>query len=112
MKKLMLSVVATAALLSGAGMAAAQTTTTTTTTWTNEQGDMIREYSTVKKYSSVNDPALNATVGTTLPANVTVYPLPDTVKVKDPDRYSYVIVNEQPVLVERTSRRVIHRWGD
>jgi hypothetical protein len=112
MKKFMLTVVASAALLSGAGMAAAQTTTTTTTTWTNEQGNMIREYSTVKKYSSVNDPSLNISVGATLPSNVTVYPLPETVKVKDPDRYSYVIVNDEPVVVERTTRRVIHRWDD
>ncbi len=112
MKKFLIPLVATAAMLSGSGMAAAQVTQTTTTTWTNDQGTMIREYSTVKKYSPVSDPNLDVTVGATLPANVTVYPLPETVKVVNPDRYSYVIVNDEPVVVERSSRRVVHTWKD
>jgi hypothetical protein len=45
-----------------------------------------------------------------LPNTVTVYPLPGTVKVEQPDRYSYGIINEHPVIVERTSRKVIHTW--
>jgi hypothetical protein len=39
---------------------------------------------------------------------VKVYSLPTTVKVADPDRYSYTIVNDQPVVVERSTRRVVH----
>lgn len=110
MKKTLFSLVTAAALLSGASMAAAQTTQTTTTTWTNEQGTMIREYSTTKQYGSVNDPKIKVTVGSELPANVTLYPLPETVKVQNPERYSYVIVNDDPVIVERTTRKVVHRW--
>jgi hypothetical protein len=36
--------------------------------------------------------------------------LPDTLKVPSADRYSYGIVNDRPVVVERTSRKVIHTW--
>jgi hypothetical protein len=46
-----------------------------------------------------------------LPGTVTVYPLPDTVKVERPDRYSYGIVNDQPIVVDRTSRTVVHSWN-
>jgi len=36
--------------------------------------------------------------------------LPDTVKVPTPERYSYSIINNHPVVVERSSRKVIHTW--
>jgi hypothetical protein len=39
-----------------------------------------------------------------------MYPLPSTIQVQSPDRYSYSIINEQPVVVERSSRKVIHTW--
>ena len=45
-----------------------------------------------------------------LPSTVTIYPLPDTVKVMPADRYSYGIVNDHPVAVERTTRQVVHTW--
>ena len=51
------------AVLAGAGLAQAQTTTTTTTTWTNDQGTIMREYSTTKKYVGITDPAMVPTVG-------------------------------------------------
>jgi hypothetical protein len=98
------------ALLASVGVASAQTTTQTTTSWTNDQGAVIRNYSTTQKYSSFNDPALKPDVGVALPGTVTIYPLPDTVKVETPDRYSYGIVNEHPVVVERTTRKVVHTW--
>ncbi|MEI9985229.1 MAG: DUF1236 domain-containing protein [Aliidongia sp.] len=44
------------------------------------------------------------------PITVTLYPLPETMKIPDPDRYSYSIVNEHPVVVERTTRKVVHTW--
>jgi hypothetical protein len=110
MRKPLFSIVVAAALLSGAGMAYAGTTTTSTTSWTNEQGDVIREYSTTKHYSSVDDPNIQVQVGQTLPSTVKVYSLPETVKVEDPDRYSYVIVNDHPVVLERSSRRIVHLW--
>jgi hypothetical protein len=97
-------------LVSGAGAFAADVTTTETTTWTNEQGAMIREHSTVKHYSNVTDPQVEAKVGVELPQTVTVYPLPETIKVREPDRYSYVIINDHPVVVEKQTRRVVHTW--
>jgi hypothetical protein len=111
MRKPLFSIVVAAALLSGAGYASAEvTTTTTTSSWTNEQGDLIREYSTTKNYTPVEDKAINVEVGQTLPSKVKVYSLPETVRVENPDKYSYVIVNDHPVVVERSSRKVVHLW--
>jgi hypothetical protein len=108
MRKSLFCIVTASALVTGAGLAGAQTTTTTTTTWTPEQGTAITQYSTTQHYQSYSEPGV--TVGTVLPQTVTVYPLPPTVEVPSPDSYSYTIVNNQPVVVERTTRRVIHVW--
>jgi hypothetical protein len=111
MNKSLLSIATATVLLAGVGFAAAQApTTTTTTTWTNEQGQTIREYSTTKKYESFNDPALRPTVGVVLPNGVTLYPLPETMKLQDADRYNYGMINGRPVIVDRSNRRVIHSW--
>jgi Protein of unknown function (DUF1236) len=91
-------------LLTGVGLAAAQTTTTTTTQWTPDQGTAITTYSTTQKYTSFSDPNLTPTVGMVLPGTVTVYPLPSTVVVQSPDRYSYGIINDHTVVVDRSSR--------
>jgi hypothetical protein len=109
MKKPYLTVAA-ALLLSGAGAFAAEVTTTTSTTWTNEQGAMVREQAVTKHYNNVNDPKITVTEGAELPQTVTLYALPETVKVPEPDRYSYVIVNDHPVVVEKRTRRVVHVW--
>ena len=109
MRRSLLTIATAAVLLAGAGLASAQTTTTTTT-WTNDQGAAITQYSTTQKYTSFSDPALKPTIGMALPGTVTIYPLPDTVKVETPDRYSYSIINDHPVVVERTTRKVIHTW--
>jgi hypothetical protein len=111
MKKLLLSVVTASALIAGVAPALAQTTTTTTTrTWTDDDGAVIREYSTTKNYTPISNPELRPEVGVVLPGEVKVYSLPETVKVEDPDRYSYTIINEKPVVVERSTRRVVHVW--
>ncbi len=112
MRKSLLSIVTASVLLAGAGLASAQTTTTTTTTstWTNEQGTTFKDYSTTKQYSSFNDPGLKPSVGVELPSTVTVYPLPETMKVPEPERYSYGMVNDRPVVVERSTRKVVHSW--
>jgi Protein of unknown function (DUF1236) len=109
MKWSLLSMVSGAVLLS-AGVASADTSTTTTTTWTNQEGAMIREQSVTKHYDTVTDPSMQATVGSEVPATVTMHPLPETVTVTDPDRYSYVVINDHPVVVERTTRRIVHVW--
>lgn len=108
MRKIMLAAAGCWIVL--AGTALAQTTTTTTTTWTNDQGSLIREYSTTRRYAPITDPALKPSEGSTLPDSVTLYPLPDTISLSDPNRYSYTIINDQPVVVERTTRRVVHTW--
>ena len=108
MRKSLFSIVTASALLAGAGLAGAQTSTTTTTTWTPEQGTAITQYSTTQHYQSNSEPTV--TVGTVLPQAVTVYPLPPTVQVPSPDSYSYSIVNNQPVVVDRTTRQVVHVW--
>ena len=105
MNKSLFSFAAASVLLAGIGFASAQFATTTT--WTTEQGRVFTDYPTTQKYSSFSDPALNPTVGSALPQTVTVYPLPSTVTVVQPDRYSYGIVNNQPVVVERTTRKVV-----
>jgi hypothetical protein len=111
MKRTLFSIVAASVLLTGVGLASAQTSTTTTsTTWTTDQGTTIRDYSTTKKYNSFNDPALKTDVGTELPGTVVLYPLPETMKVPDSERYSYSIINNQPVVVERSTRTVVHTW--
>ena len=45
-----------------------------------------------------------------LPGAITISPLPETMKVQNPDRYSYAIINGQPVVVERANRKVIYTW--
>ena len=104
----LLAAAATMAL--GLGLAHAQSTTTTTSTWSNDQGTVFREYSTTKKYDGYTDPSITPSVGMALPDAVTVYPLPDTMKMPDADRYSYSIVNNRPVVVERNSRKVVRVW--
>ena len=111
MRKSLFSIVTASVLLSGAGLASAQTTTTTTTTqWTPAQGTAITQYSTTQKYQSFSDPTMMPSVGMVLPGTVTVYPLPETVVAPSPGSYSYSIINNQPVVVDTTTRRVVHTW--
>jgi hypothetical protein len=110
MRKSLFSIVTASVLLAGVGIASAQTTSTSSTTWTNDQGTAMREYSTTQKYGSFSDPNLKPDVGMALPGTVTLYPLPQTVIVPSGDLYSYGIVNERPVVVERTTRKVVHTW--
>jgi len=45
-----------------------------------------------------------------LPGTVTLYSLPATIKIQDPDQSSYTLINDRPVLVVRTTRKVVHTW--
>jgi hypothetical protein len=110
MRNSLFAIVTASAFLAGAGLASAQTTTTTTQ-WTPDQGSTITQYSSTQHYKSFSDPTMKPTVGMALPSGVTVYPLPDTMKVERPERYSYGIVNNDPVVVDRSSRKVIHTWN-
>jgi hypothetical protein len=84
MRRSLFSIITASVFLAGVGLASAETTTTNTTTWTTDQGQAIREYSTTKHYSSFSDPALKPNVGMELPGTVTLYPLPETMKVRRP----------------------------
>jgi hypothetical protein len=108
MKRQLLSIAAASLLFASVGVASAQTTTTTT--WSTENGNAIREYSTTQKYESFRDPAMHPNAGMALPGTVTLYPLPDTVQVPSRETYSYGIINDRPVVVERTTRKVVHTW--
>ena len=111
MTKSLFAIATASVFAAGLGLASAQMTTTTTTeTWTNDQGTMFRDYSTTKKYSSFTDPSLKPAVGMELPSTVTLYPLPDTIKIQSPDRYRYGMVNNHPVVVDGSSHKIIHVW--
>ncbi len=80
-----------------------------TTRWTDADGNLIREYTTVKQYKSIDDARFDAKVGAELPATYsTTYELPNTITIEHPDRYRYVVVNGQPIIVERENRKIIH----
>src|SRR5580704_95199 len=102
MRKSLFAIATASLFVASVGLATAQTSTTTTTTWTNDQGPAITQYSTTQHYSSFTDPSLMPSVGMVLPGTVTLYPLPQTVNVPDAQTYSYSIINNQPVVVERT----------
>ena len=109
MRRSLFSIAAASVLLAGVGVASAQTTSTTTT-WSSDGGAGLRQYSTTKHYQSYSDPAWHAEIGTELPGSATIYPLPETMHVPSAERYSYSIINNEPVVVERTTRRVVHSW--
>ncbi|MEA2753768.1 MAG: hypothetical protein QOJ54_57 [Aliidongia sp.] len=111
MRRSLFSIVTASVLLTGAGLASAQTSSTSTSsTWTNDQGSAISSYSTTQKYNSYAAPEFHATVGIELPMDAALYPLPETLKIPDAEHYSYSIINDHPVVVERTTRKVVHSW--
>ena len=111
MKKSLFSIVTATALVAGVGLASAQTTSTTTTTWTADQGTAITDYSTTQKYTSFSEPNMQPSIGFVLPGTVTMYPLPAAMNVPNAELYDYSIINGHPVIVERTTRKIIHTWN-
>jgi len=106
MKKSALMLVAAMTLSSAAF---AQAISTSTMRWTDAHGNLLREYTETKQYKSIEDAQLDARVGMELPASVTTtYELPPAIKIEQPDRYRYVMINGKPVIVERENRKVIH----
>jgi len=110
MTKTSLSIVAGCTLWAMIGFAAAQTTTTTPPDWTPEQGIAIRTYSETQKNPPFVDPNLKLSLGMELPNNVTLYPLPETLKVPSSELYTFGIVNDHVVVVDRATRKVVHVW--
>lgn len=107
MRNSLLAVTAAALVASGLSFAA---DVTTTTTWSDDYGNIFREYSTTKHYEPVSDPKIEVKMGVAVPTSVKVYDLPETIKVPDRTRYSYVILNDHPVVVERKTRHIVHVW--
>jgi len=97
-------------LFAGTGLALAQQEATPPS-WTPAQGAIMTEYSTTKHYTAYKDPSFTPTVGMELPASVQLYALPDTMKSPTADRYQYGMVNDHPVVVESTTRKVVHTWN-
>jgi hypothetical protein len=111
MKKIIMLAGAAGLALSVASTGFAQTTTTTTTTtWATDQGAVLQNYATTQKYQTINNPAMVPAEGMVVPQSVTLYPLPRTVAVPQASEYEYTIVNNQPIVVDRTTRKIVHTW--
>lgn len=110
MRKSLISLAAASMLLAGAGIACAQSEAPSAPTWQTNQGQIMEQYSTTMHYDSYMDSNLNPQVGIVLPDNVTVYPLPGTLNVPSSTEYRYSIINNHPVVIETTTRRVVHTW--
>ena len=98
-------------LLAGVGVASAQSETPAMPSWTPQQGHTLVTTYTERHYVPYNDPALSPQAGMVLPETVHVYPMPDTMNGPAYSRYSYGMVNDHPVVVETTTRRVVHTWN-
>ena len=109
MKKSLLSLATAAVLMAGIGLAQAQTTSTTTV-WTTEHSAAMQEHFKTNKYVGYNDQAMVLKEGMALPSNVTIYPLPATTNMPA-GHYSYGMVNNNPVVVDTMTRKVVHTWG-
>jgi len=111
MNKSLLSLAAGWMLLAGAGIASAQSETPVAPSWDANQGPMMTTHYSSMKYTSFKDPAMHPTVGMVLPDSVKVYALPDTMKSPTADRYQYGMVNDHPVVIESSSRKIVHTWN-
>lgn len=86
------------------GTAFAQTsTTTTTTTITDDQAAKVKTYVMKEKRPAAKFSGTVA-VGTALPADVQFYDIPADAGVKG---YRYGVVNDQTVIVEPSTRKII-----
>lgn len=94
------------ALIAGTGWAFAQSFS-----FTPEHGRMISEHAGSQHYNSVRDPNIHANVGATLPGSVDLHPLPGGIGHPQAQQYGYAVVNDSPVVVEHSSRRVVHSFG-
>ncbi len=112
MNKFSIAAVAILASLAAAPASFAQTatTTTTTTTWTDDQGAQLNQSWTTQKYTAVTVPNMQPSVGMVVPDSVTFYPVPETVMIPNRENYEYSVINSRPVVVERTTRKVVHVW--
>ncbi len=112
MNKISIAIAASVIGIAASGSVLAQSsTTTTTTTWSDTQGAQLNQAYTTSHYTVVTNPALSPDVGVVLPPTVTFYPLPETIAVPDRANYGYSVINGHPVVVEKTTRRVVRTWN-
>lgn len=83
-----------------------------TPTFTSEHRQMLQEHSSHQHYNSFRDPHFHAHAGAIVPEAVELHPLPDTLATRMPQgsHYEYGVVNDRPVIVDHSSRRVIHHF--
>jgi hypothetical protein len=100
MTKHILPALAGLAFLAGAGIAAADSLVLTP-----EESTTVHEYITTQQVTPVEPPSgFSVSVGATLPDTVEVHTL-DTPKIKQ--KYDYVVIGKQTVLVEPGTRKII-----
>jgi hypothetical protein len=76
-----------------------------------DQGKSFSDYSTRKKCNSYADPKFKATMGEEAPSGMTLHEIPESMKLRSAERYRYGMVNDHPVVVEQSSRKIVHRWN-
>jgi hypothetical protein len=88
-------------------LAAAQTVTFST-----DHGAVLREHATNQRHQSFRDEHFRAQVGGAVPAQVELHDLPSALHQHVPQghQYRYGIVNERPVIVDHSNRRIIHHF--
>lgn len=112
MRKFLLISSTATALFTGTGLASAQHQGEVR--FSREHGHVIREYATGQGHRSLQSPDIHVRVGEPLHGSVDVHPLPESLRQHVPSghQYGYGIVNDHPVIVEHSTRRVIHSFDD
>jgi hypothetical protein len=93
--------VALALALTGAAVAQTTTTTTTHTTLSPEQRTTISRYVVQQNTPSVAVQGFEVVPGAVLPPSVSFYSVPQV------SGYEYTVVNNQRIIVDPTTRRVV-----
>jgi hypothetical protein len=105
MKSLMKGALAAAVLAGTAGIAAAQTAVVIELS-PDQRTSVYR--SITRERIAVAPPAeFRARVGVEVPESVELYPLPETVEVPTIRRYRYTVIDDQVVLVDPGTHRVV-----
>jgi uncharacterized protein DUF1236 len=110
MRKVSLAVLAAVALAAGIGTAAAQSTTTVTTTTISPEQDTTIYRTITREQVAVQPPPPDwaPSVGIEVPAQVQLYNMPTTIDVPTVRSDRYTVVNGHVVLVDPSTRRVVH----
>jgi uncharacterized protein DUF1236 len=110
-KHALLSIATASMLFAGVGAVWAQNEAPATPSWTSAQGQTLVTTYTERHYVPYNDPSMTPEAGMVLPETVHVYPMPDTMNGAAYSNYSYAMVNNHPVVVVTTTRKVVHAWN-